>query len=128
MAQQGDELIQAQAELRDFRRTVLALRQELENAHAEAEARLRKSAADAKAEAAQLESTVIALREELEEARAAVRVARDEAWKDIQEKERAGKITEDDKFTSKEELQKRVDKINGELEKAFENKEKEMGT
>lgn len=62
----------------------------------------------------------------LEEARATVRVARDLAWKEIQEKERAGEITEDDKFRGKEDLQKRVDKINANLEKAFESKEKEM--
>lgn len=62
----------------------------------------------------------------LEEARTAVRVARDEAWKDIQEKERVGEITEDDKFQLKDELQKKVDSANGELEKAFEKKEAEM--
>src|SRR3989344_6002689 len=62
----------------------------------------------------------------LEEARTTVRLARDEAWKDIQEKERAGEITEDDKFNHKEEMQKKVDKANEELEKAFEAKEKEM--
>jgi hypothetical protein len=37
MTQKSDELIQAQAELRDFERTVLALRWELENAHAESD-------------------------------------------------------------------------------------------
>ncbi len=62
----------------------------------------------------------------LEEARTAVRIARDEVWKEIQEKERLGSLTEDDKFSLKEELQKKVDKGNEELEKAFENKEKEM--
>ena len=62
----------------------------------------------------------------LEEARTTVRLARDEAWKDIKEKERAGEITEDDKFNHKEEMQKKVDKANEELEKAFEAKEKEM--
>jgi len=62
----------------------------------------------------------------LEEARTTVRLARDEAWKDIQEKERAGEITEDDKFSHKEEMQKKVDKANEDLEKAFEAKEKEM--
>ncbi len=62
----------------------------------------------------------------LEEARTAVRIARDEVWKEIQEKERAGILTEDDKFSLKDELQKRIDKINEELESAFENKEKEM--
>ncbi len=62
----------------------------------------------------------------LEEARTTVRLARDEAWKDIQEKERAGEITEDDKFSHKEEMQKKVDKANEDLEKVFEAKEKEM--
>ncbi len=64
----------------------------------------------------------------LEEARTTVRGARDEAWKDIQEREREGTITEDAKFRLKEELQKKVDKANEELEKAFEGKEKEMSS
>lgn len=64
----------------------------------------------------------------LEESRTAVRIARDETWKDIQEKKRAGEITEDDKFQLKEELQKKVDTTNGELEKAFEKKDKEMSS
>ncbi len=62
----------------------------------------------------------------LEEARTTIRVARDEAWKDIQEKERLGTLTEDDKFALKEELQKRVDKGNETLEKMFDSKEEEM--
>lgn len=62
----------------------------------------------------------------LEEARTTVRGARDEAWKDIREKEREGTLTEDDKFRLKDELQKKIDKANEELEKAFEDKEKEM--
>lgn len=62
----------------------------------------------------------------LEEARTTVRLARDDAWKEIQEREKEGTLTEDDKFSLKEELQKKVDAANGELEKAFEGKEKEM--
>ncbi len=62
----------------------------------------------------------------LEEARATVRVARDEAWKAIQEREHDKVITEDDKFSLKDELQKKVDKINEELENLFEAKETEM--
>ncbi|MBI2610497.1 ribosome recycling factor [Candidatus Kaiserbacteria bacterium] len=62
----------------------------------------------------------------LEEARTAVRLARDEAWKNIQEKVRASELTEDDKFHLKDELQKRVDKVNEELEGTFEAKEKEL--
>ncbi|MDO8514811.1 MAG: ribosome recycling factor [bacterium] len=62
----------------------------------------------------------------LEEARTTVRIARDEAWKEIQTREKEGTLTEDDKFALKEELQKKVDKANEELESAFESKEKEM--
>jgi len=65
-------------------------------------------------------------KQKLEEARAAVRVARDEAWKDIQETEREGGMSEDEKFKLKDDLQKRVDVANEELEKAFESKEKEI--
>jgi ribosome recycling factor len=62
----------------------------------------------------------------LEDARTAVRIARDEVWKDIQEKERASELTEDDKFTLKEQMQKKVDDLNAALENAFDAKEKEM--
>ena len=62
----------------------------------------------------------------LEEARTTVRLARDEAWREIQDKEKEGTLTEDDKFSLKDELQKKVDKANEELEKAFEKKEEEM--
>ncbi len=62
----------------------------------------------------------------LEEARTTVRMARDEAWKDIQAREKEGTLTEDDKFMLKDELQKKVDKANEELEGAFDKKEEEM--
>lgn len=63
----------------------------------------------------------------LEEARTSVRLVREEAWKEIQSREKEGTLTEDDKFSLKEDLQKRVDKANEDLEKAFESKETEMG-
>lgn len=62
----------------------------------------------------------------LEEARQTVRVARDDTWKDIQDKEKEGVVSEDDKFRLKEEMQKKVDECNGDLENAFEKKEAEM--
>src|SRR3989344_5586010 len=62
----------------------------------------------------------------LEEARTTLRIARDETWKEIQVKEQEGTLTADDKYSLKEEMQKKVDKANEELEKAFEAKEKEM--
>ncbi len=64
----------------------------------------------------------------LEEARTTVRVARDETKKDIETKERDGELSKDDKFRLTEELQKKVDKGNEELEQAFEAKEKEMSS
>jgi ribosome recycling factor len=62
----------------------------------------------------------------LEEARATVRVARDEAKKEIDTRAREGTLTEDDKYSITEELQKRVDKVNEEFEAAFKKKEQEM--
>lgn len=62
----------------------------------------------------------------LEEARTTVRGARDECWKDIQEQEKDGTISEDDKFRLKDEMQKKVDAMNDELEKLFDKKEQEM--
>ena len=65
-------------------------------------------------------------KQKLEEAKATLRVARDEAWKDIQEKERASELTEDDKYALKDELQKKMDAATEALESAFNGKEKEM--
>ncbi len=62
----------------------------------------------------------------LEEARTTVRMARDECWKDIQEKEKEGGMSEDEKFRLKEEMQKKIDTCNESLETLFEKKEKEM--
>jgi ribosome recycling factor len=62
----------------------------------------------------------------LEEARTTVRIAREDAWKEIQSREKEGTLTEDDKFSLKEELQKKIDKANEELEATFDKKETEM--
>lgn len=62
----------------------------------------------------------------LEEARTTVRGGRDECWKEIQDQEKEGGITEDDKFRLKDEMQKKVDAMNDELQQLFEKKETEM--
>ena len=62
----------------------------------------------------------------LEDARTTVRLGRDETWKDIQDQEKEGTLTEDDKFRLKEEMQKKVDAANEELQKLFDKKEAEM--
>lgn len=62
----------------------------------------------------------------LEEARVSIRGARDEAMKDIDAKEKAGEMSEDDKFGAKETLQKKVDAGNSSLEGHYSQKEKEI--
>lgn len=62
----------------------------------------------------------------LEEARSALRQARDKVWSEIQKNEREKKISEDDKFRLKDELQKIVDQENKNLELTSAKKEKEI--
>jgi len=66
------------------------------------------------------------LNQKMEEARIAVRLSRENAWKEIQDQTQAGKIREDDKFRGKEELQKLVDEYNGKIKEMAEKKEKEI--
>lgn len=63
-----------------------------------------------------------------EDGRIAIRAIREEIWKEIQELEKAGTISEDDKFNGKDELQKVVDEYNKKLEDIREKKEKEILT
>lgn len=72
------------------------------------------------------QTLVKVLKEKLEEQRIAVRRERENVWEDIQEKEKEGKLTEDEKFRAKEELQKIIDETNRNLETTFEKKEKEV--
>ena len=51
---------------------------------------------------------------------------RDEVWGDIQEKERTGMITEDEKFRFKDDMQKMVDAANARIGELVEKKEKEI--
>jgi ribosome recycling factor len=62
----------------------------------------------------------------LEEARVSIRGARDEAMKDIDAQGKAGEMSDDDKFSAKELLQKRVDSANNALESHYNLKEKEI--
>ncbi len=61
-----------------------------------------------------------------EEAHQTIRKWRDEAWKEIQEKTRAGEISEDDKFRGKDELQKEIDEYIKIIDEVRERKEKEV--
>lgn len=63
-----------------------------------------------------------------EEAKISVRNCREEAWKEIQDSEKEGKISEDEKFSGKEYLQKVVDEYNKKIEEIREKKEKDILT
>lgn len=66
------------------------------------------------------------VRDRLEDSRVSLRKHREEVWEDIQEKEKRGELTEDDKFRLKDELQKLVDATNNILENATSKKEIEI--
>jgi len=64
--------------------------------------------------------------EKKENTRKTIRHWRDEVWKEAQIKERAGEISEDDKYKTKDKLQDLVDEYNEKIEKIGEKKEKEI--
>ncbi len=64
--------------------------------------------------------------EKQEDARKTVRRWREEAWKEIQDGFKLGKVREDDKFRAKDELQDLVDEYNKKIEEMSERKKKEI--
>ena len=72
------------------------------------------------------DSLIKLAKDKLEHARQSIRGAREETWNDIQAQEKAGDMSEDDKFRAKDELQKYVDAGNKALEDIFEKKESEI--
>ena len=66
------------------------------------------------------------VRKEAEETRIKLRAARDDANKEVSQRVDDKKLTEDDKFKFKENIQKTVDKGNEEIERIVENKIKEI--
>lgn len=61
-----------------------------------------------------------------EEARVLIRQAREEAWDELQDLVKSGKLGEDSKFRGKEQLQKLIEGYNGKVEEVREKKEKEI--
>lgn len=64
--------------------------------------------------------------EKQEEAKKTIRRWRDEAWREIQERFKEGKIREDDKFRGKDDLQKLVDEFSDKIEEMVQRKRKEI--
>ncbi len=63
-----------------------------------------------------------------EEARILVRRVREDEMKNIDRREKAGDMSEDEKFRARESVQKSVDTVNKEIDALRENKEKEIMT
>ncbi len=64
--------------------------------------------------------------EKLEDGRISIKKEREKIWGDIQDKEKGGELSEDEKFKAKDELQKIVDDANKKLEEMADRKEKEI--
>jgi ribosome recycling factor len=67
-----------------------------------------------------------AAKEKLEEARITLRTEREKVLTDVDKKEKAGEISQDDKFRYKNDLQKLVDEANRKLDELAQSKEKEI--
>jgi ribosome recycling factor len=68
------------------------------------------------------------LNQKAEESRISVRSIREDIWKKIQDAEKEGKISEDDKFRGKEKLQETIDEYNKKIEDIRAKKEAEIMT
>ena len=66
------------------------------------------------------------VKEKAEQARISLRREREKVWGDIQVKEKAKELSEDEKFRLKNELQKFVDEANKKIEETVKRKEKEI--
>jgi len=64
--------------------------------------------------------------EKLEDGRVSIKKEREKVWEDIQEQEKKGEMSEDEKFKAKDELQKIIDGANNKLEEMADRKEKEI--
>ncbi len=65
-------------------------------------------------------------KDKLEDARISVKKERDFVWSDIQAKEKEGELSEDEKFKLKDEMQKRIDAMNGSLDEMLTRKIQEI--
>ena len=72
------------------------------------------------------EGLIRTLNDKAEQARRTIRHWRESAWNEIQNGFKEKKITEDDKFRGKDELQKVVDEHNDKIKEMLERKKKEI--
>ncbi len=72
------------------------------------------------------EQLIKVLSQKTEEAKIAIRQEREQAMKEIDKREKEGEFTEDDKFKSKELVQKLTDEYNSKIKEIKEAKEKDI--
>ncbi len=72
-------------------------------------------------------SLVKLLNEKAEQTRQTMRHWREDAWNKIQTAQKEKKLTEDDKFHGKDELQKLIDEFGKKIKELIERKSKEVG-
>lgn len=72
------------------------------------------------------EQLVKLAKSKLEEARVSLRGVREDTWSDIQAQEKDGRLSEDEKFRAKDEMQKIVDEVNKKLDERLAAKESEI--
>ncbi len=65
-------------------------------------------------------------KEKTEDARVSIRKNRDEVWKEIQQKEKDGEISEDEKFRLKEKMEALTKEFNTTIDKMYDTKEVEI--
>lgn len=66
------------------------------------------------------------LKEKAEEAKVNLRLLRQEVWEEIQSLEKAGKVTEDDKYKTKDDLDKIISEFNQKIDKLTQEKSREI--
>ncbi|MFH1402571.1 MAG: ribosome-recycling factor [Patescibacteria group bacterium] len=72
------------------------------------------------------EELVKTAKNKIEQAKISLRAERDKVWSDIQVKEKSGEVSQDEKFTLKDKMQKIVDDAGKKFVEMFEKKEKEI--
>lgn len=65
-------------------------------------------------------------KQKLEDARVSIRKERDALWNTIQQMEKDGEISEDERFTQKDTMEEMVKEYNKTVEDVFKNKEEEI--